>query len=85
MQMYCETEYVGQWHRHYRGFSMRYNTLDQQWHALDVYWQPPRMLYGPLWMWYVMLDQIEPNEYWRGRIMYFNGTREMVDVVSSRL
>ena len=25
----------------------------------------------------VMMDQNEPSEYWRGRIMYFNGIRDL--------
>ena len=35
------------------------------------------MIYGPVWIWYVMVDQVKPTEYWRGRIMYFNGTRDL--------
>ena len=85
MQMYCQTEYVGQWYRHWCCFSVEYCTLNQQWHALDIYWQPPRMLYGPWWMWYVMLDMNEPREYGRGRIMYFNGKRKFDNEVMREL
>ena len=77
MQAYCQAHHVQQWYRHWCGFSQDYHTLDKEYHCLDVYWQPPQMLYGPVWIWYVMMDQNEPSEYWRGRIMYFNGTRDM--------
>ena len=77
MQSYCQAHNGHRWYRHWVGFSQRYHTLDGQYHCLDVYWQPPQMVYGPVWIWYVMMDQNEPTEYWRGRIMYFNGCRDM--------
>ena len=77
MQSYCHAHNGHRWYRHWVGFSQRYHTIDGQYHCLDVYWQPPQMVYGPVWIWYVMMDQNEPTEYWRGRIMYFNGCRDM--------
>ena len=77
MQQYVQTNYVGMWYRHWVGFSQTYLTLDNNWYCSDVYWQPPSMLYGQIWVWYVMMDQNEPTEYRHGRIMYFNGTRDM--------
>ena len=77
MQSYCQAHFVRQWYRHWCGFSQQYHTLDGEYHCLDVYWQLPQMLYGPVWIWYVMMDQNEPSEYWRGRIMYFNGIRDL--------
>ena len=77
MASYCQGNYVNQWYRHWCGFSQQYQTLDERWYALDVYWQPPRLLYREEWIWYVMMDQNEPNQYWQGRILYFNGIRNM--------
>ena len=69
MQSYCQRHYVGKWYRHRCA-----SGIDG---CLDVYWQTPQMLYGPVWNWYVMMDECEPAEYWRGRMMYFNGQRDM--------
>ena len=86
MQSYCEASRLVGWYRHWIGFSQPYHTLDGRYHCLDVYWQTPHMLYGSVWIWYVMLDAIEPTEYWRGRIMYFNGTRNLgLETVRSRV
>ena len=77
MDHYIQTNFVGTWYRHWVGFSNTYLTLDKAWYCLDAYWQPPNMLYGQHWIWYMMMDWHEPSEYQRGRIMYFNGIRDM--------
>ena len=78
MQQYCQqSEHAGHWYRHWVGWSMHYHTIDGAYHALDVYWQPPGLIFGSLWVWYVMQDQCEPADYWRGRMLYWNGVRDL--------
>ena len=81
MQSYCMAHYPHQWYRHWVGFSQQYPTLQGDHYALDVYWQTPSMMYGSVWIWYVMMDQCELADYWKGRIMYFNGRRDMGPVL----
>ena len=82
MHLYCQAHNGHRWYRHWVGFSQQYPTLQGQHYALDVYWQTPSMMYGPIWIGYVMLDQCEPSEYWRGHIMYFNGRRDVGPVLA---
>ena len=77
MEAYCRRHFQNQWYRHWVGYSMEYHDLDRRYHALDVYYQTPRMMYGPMWIWYVMMDRNEPNEYWQGRALWFNGKRDL--------
>ena len=72
---FCHINHVGQWYRHWVGYSLHSFSLDERHHALDVYWQPPRISFGPVWFWYVMPDQIEPAEYWRGRMLRWMGKK----------
>ena len=75
MEEYCQADYAGQWHRHWVGYSNQHLTLDSQWWCLDLYYQPPQLVYSPYWMWYLMIDQCDPSEYWKGRILYYNGMK----------
>ena len=75
MFAYCAHHHPGDWYRHWVGYSMWYHTLDRNWHALDLYWQPPQMYRADTWIWYCVLDETEPREFWRGKIVYFNGYR----------
>ena len=70
---FTQMQFGTKWYRHYVGFSLYNLTLDGRYHSLDLYWQTPAMLYGPEWIWYYVMDQSDPCDYWRGRILSFNG------------
>ena len=58
---------------------MQYHDLTREHHAVDVYYQTPRMMYGPIWIWYIMMDCNEPKEYWHDAAIS-NTQRGMNDV-----
>ena len=66
MEQYVKVAFPWTWFRHWVGISRNYRTLDHQYYALDLYWQTPNTLYTDIWAWYIVLDQCEPSEYWRG-------------------
>ena len=76
MAAYCDQHFKGEWYQHWVGYSAQHYTLDGKWHCLDLYWQKREFAFTNMWVWYCLLDQSEPSDYWQGRILYLNGFRD---------
>ena len=59
------------------GFSGWEYTADGDYHAIDIYYQPPSMYGGRQWMWYVGLDIYEPEHWYKARQLQLHSTREL--------
>ena len=80
MRHYIEwTMNLYEWYRHVVGFSYHNTTSDGKYQCLDLYWQRPEMLYKSWWVWYNITDQNEPEQYWRGVAITFQGMRNLGD------
>ena len=79
IRQYIDNIAPGAWYRQSAGYSMRHTTLDHQWRAVDLYHQPPGLIHNPqgIWVWYVLMDCIEPEHYHVARITWQEGMRDL--------
>ena len=77
MREYIQVIQPGQWYRTWAGYNQQHLTLDYRWYACDMYHQAQGALYSARFTWYILVDCIEPSEYWRTRMLWAEGIRDM--------
>ena len=77
MREYIQLITPAQWYRVFVGYNPKHLTLDRRWYACDMYVQAPGMLYTTRYIWYILADCVEPSEYWRARLAWAEGMRDI--------
>ena len=67
------------------GYSQEKFTEDNQYHAIDLYWQEPGSNLSDLYHWYVLLDVHEPADWYRASHILFCGNRPVHGQYQARL
>ena len=60
----------------FSGFSYRERTTDGEYHAIDLYIKPPDLSPGRRYHWFVLLDVVEPINWYNSSILRLKGYRE---------
>lgn len=69
---------AGLYHGHV-GYSNRFATSDEQYYAVDFYWQPPRMLDSEEYIWFVLRNVYQPIDWYKADLIQLCGYRHMID------
>ena len=81
----CIAEHRAHLHRGYAGYSLKHRDLSGVYHAVDFYWQDPRMLGTGVYHHYVLVDTTDPKLWYRSRLARFEGQVSMEESTINRM